>query len=123
MLAVFTWQKHKQRNKYCCCGILKNGKTNGITNWSKLREGCNSNKLEIVTQLGQIHILYFNLDCINFSDALQTLATNGSKLKIFSSNLLLVSQELFSNDYKKVWDIDIFGNFRNLAAKYLFNYL
>ena len=67
-------------------------------------------------------MLYFNLDCINRSDALQTLATNGSKLKIFSSNLLLVSQELFSNDNKKVWDIDIFVNFRNLAAKYLFNY-
>ena len=47
-------------------------------------------------------MLYFNLDCINRSDALQTLATNGSKLKIFSSNLLLVSQELFSNDNKKV---------------------
>ena len=64
----------------------------------------------------QIHILNFNLDCINPSDGFQTLATNGSKPRIFSSNFLLVSQELFSSD------VDIFGNFRNLVSKYLFKY-
>ena len=56
----------------------------------------------------QIHILYFNLDCINLSDGFQTLATNSSKPRVFSSNLLLVSQELFSDDYKK-YAISIFS--------------
>ena len=42
------------------------------------------------------------------------------KPRIFSSNMLLVSEELFSNDYKKVSSIDIFSNFRNFGAKYLF---
>ena len=96
-----------------CCRILKNSKTNGITNWSKLCERFNSHKPEIITQLEWIHILYFNLECINSSDGFQTLAISGSKPRIFNSNLLLVSQKLFSNDYKKVCDIDIFGNFRN----------
>ena len=67
-----------------------------------------------------MHILYFKLACFNPSDRFHTLATNGLKPRIFSSNLLLVSQELFSNDYKKVCDINIFGNFRNFIAKYLF---
>ena len=39
------------------------------------------------------------------------LATNGSKPRILSSNLLLVSQELLSQDYEKECDINIFGNF------------
>ena len=67
-----------------------------------------------------MHILYVNLEWINPSEGLQILATNGSKPMIFNSNLLLVSQELFSNDYKKVYDIDIFGNFRSFVAKFLF---
>ena len=67
-----------------------------------------------------MQILYFKLACINPSDRFQILATNGLKPRIFSSSLLLVSQELFSNDYKKVSGIDIFNNFRNFAAKYLF---
>ena len=99
---------------------MKNGKTNGIASWSKLCEPFNSNKLEKTAQLEWIHILYLNLECINPSDGFQTLATNGSKPMIFSSNLLLVSQELFSNDYKKVYDIDIFGNFQSFVAKFLF---
>ena len=53
--------------------------------------------------------------CINPSDGFQTLATNDLKPWIFSSNLLLVSQELFSNDYKKARGIDIFNNFRNFS--------
>ena len=53
------------------CGILKNGKTNEITNWSKLCERYDSNKLEIITQPEWIHILYFNLACINPSDGFQ----------------------------------------------------
>ena len=76
--------------------------------------------LEIITKLEWIHILYFNLACINPSDGFQTLATNSLKPRIFSSNLLSVSQELFSNDYKKVSGINIFSNFRNFVAKYLF---
>ena len=107
----------KKRHKGWWYGILKNGKTNGIANWKKLCERYNSNTLEIITQLERIHILYFNLDCINLSDGFQTF-----KPRIFSSNLLFVSQELFSNDCKKVCDIDIFGNFRNLVAKHLFKY-
>ena len=65
-------------------------------------------------------MLYFKLACINPLDGFQTLATNGLKPMIFSSNLLLVSQELLSNGYKKVRGIDIFSNFRNFVAKYLF---
>ena len=65
-------------------------------------------------------MLYFKLACINPLDGFQTLATNGLKPMIFSSNLLLVSQELLSNGYKKVRGIDIFNNFRNFVAKYLF---
>ena len=53
------------------------------------------------TTIEQIHILYFNLDCINPSDGFQTLTNNSSKPGAFSSNLLLVSQELFSDNYKK----------------------
>ena len=75
--------------------------------------------LEIITKLEWIHILYFNLACI-WIDGFQTLATNSLKPRIFSSNLLSVSQELFSNDYKKVSGINIFSNFRNFVAKYLF---
>ena len=48
------------------------------------------------------------------------LAINGSKPMLFSTNLLLVSQELFSKDYKKVYDIDIFGNFRSFVATFSF---
>ena len=80
---------------------IENGKTNGITNWSKLCERYNSNKFEIITQLGWIHILYCSLACINPLDGFETLATKGLKPRIFSSNFLLVSQEFFSNDYKK----------------------
>ena len=116
ILKFDTWKKTLN----FCCWTLKNGKTNGITSWRKLCEWFNSNKLEKITQLEWIHILSLNLECINPSDGFQTLATNGSKPMIFSSNLLLVSQELFSNDYKKVCDINIFGNFRNFIAKYLF---
>ena len=69
---------------------IENGKKNGITNWSKLCERYNLNKLEIVTQLEWIQILYFELACINASDGFQTLANNGLKSRIFSSNLSLV---------------------------------
>ena len=48
-------------------------------------------------------------------DGFQTLATNS--LKLSSSNLLLVSQELFRKDCKKVSGIDISSNFRNFVTK------
>ena len=66
-------------------------------------------------------IFYFNLACINPSDRFQTLATNSLNPRIFSSHFLLVSQELFSNNYEKVIGISIFSNFGNFVAKYLFN--
>ena len=66
------------------------------------------------------YIYCFKLSCINLSYGFQTLATNGLKQRILSSNLSLLSQELFSNDYKKVSGIDIFDNFRNFVSKYLF---
>ena len=50
----------------------------------------------------------------------QTLATNGLKQRIFSSDLLYVSQELFYNTYRKVISIDIFKNLRNFVSKCLF---
>ena len=50
----------------------------------------------------------------------QTLATNGLNPSVFSSNLLLASQELFSNNYKKLSGIDIFSNSQKFVAKYLF---
>ena len=93
---------------------IENGKTNGITNWSKFCERFNSKKLEIITQLDWIHILYSKLACINPSDGFQTLTTDGLKTRIFSSNLLLVSQELFSNNYEKVSGVDISVTFKNL---------
>ena len=34
--------------------------------------------------------------------------------------MALISQELFSNDYKKVSGIDIFSKFQNFVSKYLF---
>ena len=75
----------------------------------------------------QIHILYFNLDCINPSDGFEILAANGSKPSIFSSNLLFVSQKLFSNDYKKyailifsvtfkIWQQNIYSSIRKIWA-------
>ena len=67
-----------------------------------------------------MHILYFKFACINPADGFRTLATNGLKPRIFSSDLLLVSQELFSNGYKKVSGIDVFSNLRNFVAKHLF---
>ena len=80
-----TWRKTLN----FCCGGLKTGKqieanfVNDVT-------GIN---FEIITQLQWMHILYFKLACINPSDRFHTLATNGLKPRIFSSNLLLVSQE------------------------------
>ena len=74
---------------------------------------------EIIAQLEWIHILYFKLACINPLDGFQTLAINGLKPRIFSSNLILVSQELFSNDYKKVSGINIFKTW-SFVVKYLF---
>ena len=93
---------------------VENGKTNGITNWSKLCERYNSNKLE------WIHILIFKLVWINPLVGSQTLTTNGLHPSVFSSNLLLAPQELFSNNYKKVSGIDIFSNSQKFVAKYLF---
>ena len=52
-------------------------------------------------QLEWINILYFKLVCINSLDGFQSLATNGFKQRIFSSNLSLVYLELFSDGYKK----------------------
>ena len=66
------------------------------------------------------YTLFFKFACINPADGFQTLATNGLRPRIFSSDLLLVSQELFSNGYKKVNGIDVFSNLRNFVAKYLF---
>ena len=73
---------------------------------------------EIIAQLEWIH--NFKLACINPLDGFQTLAINGLKPRIFSSNLILVSQELFSNDYKKVSGINIFKTFWSFVVKYLF---
>ena len=67
-----------------------------------------------------MHILYFRSVYINPLGEFQTLATNVLKQRIFSSNLSLVSEKLFSNTYKKVSVIDIFNNFRNFVSKYLF---
>ena len=64
-------------------------------------------------------MLYFKLVCINPSDGFRTLATILLKQRIFSSNLSLVSQQLFSYNYKKVNGIDVFNNFRNFVLKYL----
>ena len=80
---------------------IENGKTNGITNGSKLCEQYNSHKLEITTQLEWIYILYFTLAFITPLDGFPALATNGLKPRILSSNLLLVSQKMFSKYYKK----------------------
>ena len=63
---------------------------------------------EIITKFKWVHILYFKLTCINPLDGFQIVANNGLKPRIFSSNLLLVPQELFSNDYKKVSGIRYF---------------
>ena len=93
---------------------VENGKTNGITNWSKVCERHNSNKLE------WIHIIIFKLVWINPLGGFQTLATNGLNPSVFSSNLLLASQELFFNNYKKLSGIDIFSNSQKFVAKYLF---
>ena len=53
------------------------------------------------------------LACVNPSEGFKTLATNGLK----QSNFLF--KELFSNDYKKISNIDIFDNFRNFVSKFL----
>ena len=95
---------------------VENGKTNGITNWSKVCERYNSNKLE------WIHIIIFKLVWINPLGGFQTLATNGLNPSVFSSNLLLASQELFSNNYKNLSGIDICSNSQKFVAKYLFKY-
>ena len=55
----------------------------------------------MTTKLESMHMLYLNMACINPSEEFQTLATNGLKARVFSSNLLLVSLEMLSNDYKK----------------------
>ena len=57
---------------------------------------------------------FLKLTCINPSDGFQTFATNSIKPRTFSSNLLLISEELFSNDYKKVNGIDISVTFEIL---------
>ena len=67
-----------------------------------------------------MHIRYFKLVCINRSNRLQTSATNGLKQRTFSSNLSLGSQELFSNDYRKVSGIDIFCDIQNFVSQCLF---
>ena len=77
---------------------------------------------EVITQFERIHILYVKLACKNPLDGFSTLATNGLKPRNFSLSLLLVSQELFTNTYKKRSGIDIFSIFRNFVAKYLFKY-
>ena len=74
----------------------------------------------MITQLEWIHIFCFKLTCINPSDGIQTLATNGLKQKIFNSNLSLVSQELFSNDYKKISGMIFSITFEIIFSKYLF---
>ena len=75
----------------------ENVKTNGITNWNFMNDITRIN-FEITTQFEWIHITCFKLACINPSDGFQTLATSSLKHRIFSSNLSLVSQELFSNN-------------------------
>ena len=84
-----TWRKTLN----FCCGGLKTVKQTGKQIEANFVNDVTGINFELITQLQWMHILYFKLACINPSDRFQTLATNGLKPRIFSSNLLLVSQE------------------------------
>ena len=92
---------------------IENGKTDGITNWSRLSERYSSNKLVIITITWMNTYTLFQLSMPQFFRWISNFSYYRFKAKDCEFKFVI---SFSRNDYKKVSSINIFSNFRNFLA-------